>query len=606
MSKYSAIKVGLDKPPIGDKTIFYASMDGTIQPEVGEFPSWIAGSGIDFKEGAYGLQVRGAMTYPIKGLDLEKPFTFAYTYNVFDDSYQGNWTGIIMLTLKGKDGSTDRKVFVQITTDNNPVGSDVQGVILDCLKNRPFMGGDRLPWSMKNKYRRVTITSDGKFVECYVDGFLSKKYSLAEFPLDDAYKGAPDMQLDINWGHNKVNAQKYGISEVLIAQEYLPPVGLKAYSIESKNDIILPKKSYLGILSQGEINTNIQVTLPATWQIGNGFTNNYVYCSDLINVCQKGYPNVKIKDKNNGLTWANGDKIVIDGILGELITGTPTVKVEGTEVAITGSWSGLNTNSATFTISNIPAEHQSKSLVVSYTATRTRIDKSLLGDNFIDSIIGLKYNNKLYLPKTNSKSAQASFEIPSVTGNKVVTFNSNLVRLRAEIDKPFELLVNLSEVTPKLAPSSLVDYLANQNAFISVASLNQEVPRYPKLLGYMLNCKDIDTAKKANIAFCGGGTPMQINGISNVYSTQAIPSVLAEIEDNDYTKIALNSVNLGEISDVTVKPIIIRPILGKIRDTGELVLVTKIATTNTAKTSVDTGSTTHQTTVYFPTGIFEK
>lgn len=603
MSKYSAIKVGLDKPPIGDKTIFYASMDGTIQPEVGALPSWIHDSGISFIEGAYGLQARGAMVYPISGLDLEKPFTYAYTYNVFDDSFVGQWSGIIMLTLRGKDSSNNKKVFVSITTDGVPSGSEVQGVIIDCLKDRPYIGGDRRYWSEFNKYRRITITSDGKFVECYMDGILLKRLSLAENPLSDEYKGAPDMQLNINWGHNKNGAQKYGISEVLIAQEYLPPTHLKAYPLENKDVIILPKKSYLGTISQCEIKETLSVTLPATWKIGNNFVNNYVYGSDLQNVCQKGLPNVKIKDRNNGLTWANNDKIIMDGVLGENILATPIIMVEGTEIAITGNWSGIGTNSATFTITNIPEEHQSKALVVKYSISKPKLEKPIIY-KCIDSAVGIKYNNKLILPEINLDSKQeVCFKVDN-SEDIAVEFNPYTFTLKSNLVEPYELLVLLNEVNPKIAYSNDVEFVAKQNCFITVSALNLKLSKYPKFLSYLLNSDEVTSAMKSAISFSSDGVPMRINGVSNIFSTQSIASKLCYKETN--TIIPVEGVDFGNISENNVKPVFLRPILGKLSRSGEIVFVVRLTSSKSAGQYFDSNNTNYQTTCYIPTGIFEK
>lgn len=603
MSKYSAIKVGLDKPPIGDKTIFYASMDGTIQPEVGALPSWIHDSGISFIEGAYGLQARGAMVYPISGLDLEKPFTYAYTYNVFDDSFVGQWSGIIMLTLRGKDSSNNKKVFVSITTDGVPSGSEVQGVIIDCLKDRPYIGGDRRYWSEFNKYRRITITSDGKFVECYMDGILLKRLSLAENPLSDEYKGAPDMQLNINWGHNKNGAQKYGISEVLIAQEYLPPTHLKAYPLENKDVIILPKKSYLGTISQCEIKETLSVTLPATWKIGNKFVNNYVYGSDLQNVCQKGLPNVKIKDRNNGLTWANNDKIIMDGVLGENILATPTITVEGTEVAIAGNWSGIGTNSATFTITNIPEEHKSKALVVKYSISRPKLEKPICY-MCIEKTIGLKYNNKLVLPEIISQDTQQEVCFKVDNNDVSVEFNPYSLTLKSKLDKAYELLVLLDETEPKKTILGDTEFLANQNCLITVATLNKKLSSYPNLLRTILNSKELTNDVKIKSAFSANGELMRINGIANVLSTQSIPSI-TNLKDSSIS-ILTEGIDFGNITENNVKPIFLRPILGKLKNTGELIFMVRLSVTNVTGQYFDKNNINHIATCYIPTGFFEK
>lgn len=603
MSKYSAIKVGLDKPPIGDKTIFYASMDGTIQPEVGALPSWIHGSGISFREGAYGLQVIGAMTYPITGLNLEKPFTFAYTYNVFDDSFVGQWSGIIMLTLRGKDSSSDKKVFVSITTDGVPSGSEVQGIILDCLKDRPYIGGDRKYWSEHNKYRRITITSDGEFIECYMDGLLLRRTDLKKLPILDEYKGAPDMQLNVNWGHNKNGAQKYGISEVLIAQEYLPPTQLKAYPMSNKDVIILPKKSYLGTLSQCEIKENLTVTLPATWKVGNKFTNNYVYGSDLQNVCQKGFPNVKIKDRNNGLTWANNDKILMEGILGENILATPTITVEGTEVAIAGNWAGIGTNSATFTITNIPEEHKSKALVVKYSVNRVKLEEPIIY-KCIDKVIGLKYNNRLILPEiqTEDENQEVNFKVNS--DDVSVEFNPYTITLKSKLDVPYELLVLLNEIEPKSTDAESTEFLVNQNCLITVSALNQKLSSYPNLLRYILNSEELTKDIKTKISFSANGTPMRINGIANIISTQSIPS-RANFKNTSFS-IITEDVDFGNITENNVKPVFLRPILGKLKNTGELVLVVRLNFTHVTGQYFDRNNVPRIATCHIPTGIFEK
>ena len=532
MSKYSAIKVGLDKPPIGDKTIFYASMDGTIQPEVGALPDWIQSNGVSFREGAYGLQNIGAMTYPITGLNLEKPFTFAYTYNVFDDSFVKEWNGVCILALKGD--SYDKKA-IGLITGSTGVNQEVEGVVVHFLAGAPSMGGQRQYWSARNQYRRVTITSNGTSVECYLDGLLLRSFNLSSTPVKSEYTGTPEMQLFINWGHNKNSAQKYGISEVLIAQEYLPPTHLKAYPLENKDVIILPKKSYLGTMSQCEIKETLSVTLPATWKIGNKFVNNYVYGSDLQNVCQKGLPNVKIKDRNNGLTWANNDKIIMDGILGENILATPTITVEGTEVAIAGNWSGIGTNSATFTITNIPEEHKSKALVVKYSVSRPKLEKPLIY-KCIDKVIGLKYNNRLLLPEFNSNSSQeVCFKVNS-SSDFSVEFNPYTVTLKSKLNEPFELLTLLNELDTKSISSNDLQLLANQNCLITVATLNQKLSSYPSLIRCALNFKDISNDAKVKTAFSANGELMRINGVSNILSTQSIPSIV-NFKDTNFDKI---------------------------------------------------------------------
>lgn len=600
MSKYSAIKVGLDKPPIGDKTIFYASMDGTIQPEVGALPDWVQDSGVSFREGAYGLQVTGAMTYPITGLNLEKPFTFSFTYNVFDDSYAGEWNGICILALKG---DSYYKKIIGMITGKDVLNSEVEGVSLSYLTTTPSMQGDRKYWSTRNMYRRVTVTSNGTVVECYLDGLLTNSFSLIEKPIKSEYTGTPDMQLFINWGHNKSSAQKYGISEVLIAQEYLPPTQIKAYPLENKDVIILPKKSYLGTLSQCEIKENLTVTLPATWQVGNKFANNYVYGSDLQNVCQKGFPNVKIKDRNNGLTWANNDKIIMDGVLGENILATPTITVEGTEVAIAGNWAGIGTNSATFTITNIPEEHQSKALVVRYSVSRAKLEKPLLY-KCIDKVIGLKHNNRLILPEINIENKQeVSFKLNS-SEDVSVEFNPYTLNLKSKLDSPFELLLILSDVQPKVAYSNDVEFIAKQNCFITVSALNLKLSKYPKFLSYLLNSDEVTSAMKSAMAFSSDGVPMRINGVSNIFSTQSIASKLCYKETN--TIIPVEGVDFGNISENNVKPVFLRPILGKLNRSGELVFVVRLTSSKSAGQYFDSNNTDYQTTCYIPTGIFEK
>lgn len=600
MSKYSVIKVGLDKPPIGDKTIFYASMDGTIQPEVGELPDWIQDSGVSFREGAYGLQVTGAMTYPITGLNLEKPFTFSFTYNVFDDSYVSEWNGICILALKGD--SYYKKVIGMIT-GNNILNSEVEGAYISYLTTTPSMQGDKKYWSERNKYRRVTVTSNGSILECYLDGLLINSFNLTENPVKPEYTGTPDMQLFINWGHNKSSAQKYGISEVLIAQEYLPPTQLKAYPLENKDVIILPKKSYLSTLSQCEIKENLTVTLPATWQIGNKFVNNYVYGSDLQNVCQKGLPNIKIKDRNNGLTWANNDKIIMDGILGENILATPTITVEGTEVAIAGNWSGIGTNSATFTITNIPEEHKSKALVVKYSISRPKLEKPLIY-KCIDKVIGLKYSNRLLLPELNSSSSQEVCFKANSSSDFSVEFNPYTVTLKSNLVEPYELLVLLNEVNPKIAYSNDVEFVAKQNCFITVSALNLKLSKYPKFLSYLLNSDEVTSDMKSAISFSSDGVPMRINGVSNIFSTQSIASKLCYKETN--TIIPVEGVDFGNISENNVKPVFLRPILGKLSRSGEIIFVVRLTNSKSAGQYFDSNNTNYQTTCYIPTGIFEK
>lgn len=600
MSKYSAIKVGLDKPPIGDKTIFYASMDGTIQPEVGALPDWIQSNGVSFREGAYGLQNIGAMTYPITGLNLEKPFTFAYTYNVFDDSFVKDWNGICILALKGD--SYDKKV-IGLITGNTGANQEVEGVVVHFLAGAPSMGGQRQYWSTRNQYRRVTITSNGTSVECYLDGLLLSSFNLSSTPVKSEFTGTPEMQLFINWGHNKNSAQKYGISEVLIAQEYLPPTHLKAYPLENKDVIILPKKSYLGTMSQCEIKETLSVTLPATWKIGNKFVSDYVYGSDLQNVCQKGLPNVKIKDRNNGLTWANNDKIIMDGVLGENILATPTITVEGTEVAIAGNWSGIGTNSATFTITNIPEEHQSKALVVKYSVSRAKLEKPLLY-KCIDKIIGLKYNNKLILPEINFDSKQeVCFKVDN-SEDISVEINPYTLTLKSKIAEPYELLVMLNEVKPETASVTTIDFLAKENCFITVSALNQKLNNYPKFLSYLLNAESIQSSIINKACFSGGGVPMTINGITKIYSTQSITSKMCYKEDG--TNITVEGVDFGNICENNVKPVFLRPILGKVKSTGELVLVVRITNTSTTGQRFDRNNMDYLTTCYIPTGIFEK
>lgn len=601
MSKYSTVRVGLEKPPIGDKTIFYASLDGTIQPEVGELPTWIHDSGISFKAGAYGLQAIGAMVYPIKGLSLEKPFTFAYTYNVFDDSYVSSWTGILILSLKDKDSSNDNKIFTALTTDALDKNSQVQGVVVSYLEDSPYIGGDRQYWSEQNKYNRVTITSDGKFLECYLNGFLLKKLDLTKYKIQDDYKGTPEMQLDLNWGHNKTGAQKFGLSEILITQEYLPPVGLSELPLGQDNTIIMPRPCYLGVSSLREVEQNLSVTLPASWNSNNNLINNYVCSSDKQSLCQKGFPNVKIKGRLDGLKWSNGDKIIIDGIFGELIVSSPTVIVEGTNTPITGSWSGIGTNSATFTISNILEELRSKSLTVSYSVRKAKLNKPLL-DIAVNSILGINFNNRLILPNPNSDELCYKFNIKNMEESDLVFYPSTFT-LECKYNEPYELLVVLNTTTPKSLDSSTIEYLAEENYFITTSALNQKLDSYPKFLKYLVSSDSIPKNIKSNICFGGCGVPMNIKGLSNVFSTQSVNSITLHKTSNG---IAIREPNFGDISLNNIIPVFLKPALAKVLSTGELILVVDMSLANSSSTAFNSSNINSNGLCYIPTGVFIK
>lgn len=599
MAKCSTIRVGLDKPPIGKNTIFYASMNGTIQPEVGELPDWVQSKDIPFREGAYGLQVIGSITYPIKGLNLEEPFTFSYTYNVFEDSFVESWNGICILALKG---DSYYKKVIGLMTGNLVADSEVARASLDFLTTAPSMNVSRKLWSARNNYRRVTITSNGTVVECYFDGILTDSFNLSEKPVKSNYTREPEMQLFINWGHNKSSGQKYGISEILVAQEYLPPIGLKAYPLEKKDDIILPKKNYLDALTQCEVKKELTVTLPSTHKVNDKLTNNYVFCSSLNNICQKGLPNVKVKDKSDGLKWSVNDKIIMEGILGENIQATPSIKVEGTETVITGSWEGVGTNLVTFTITSISEENRNKNLVVKYSISRTKLEEPII-NKCIDKVVGLRLNNSLILPEKINESEGKGVKF-KVNNDVLVEFDPYTLTLKSKIDQPFEILVLFSEVEPKSTNLSSIELLANQNCFITVSALNQKLNSYPKILRYLLNSKDLSKDVKSKISFSANCTSMQINGIKDIISTQSASSVVNS-KNTDFN-IITEDVNFGNITENNVKPVFIRPLLGKKKDTGELVLVTRLSYTTATGRLFNKDNVLHIADCYIPTGVFEK
>ena len=620
MSNLKRLRVGLPKPAKGKiKPIFYAPFDGTITPEVGSNPTTL---GRDTKcvAGYYdkGIQLAGNMQFDIGQLDVTKDFTFTFTYtNPNIKPFSSGWFQVISLELKTYDGAYISNSIFNISLKPSNWGEDKPylkfyhpSTALPKVKNKgnefSFLKFDRSILEKVNVPVKITFAVKDNFMELYQDDILVSKIKIGE--IDPKFLSKPELVLKINNTGSLV-----AFSEVLITQEYLPPANTNTdHNVE---DIILPAKNYTNYMGQTEIsNVKYKAVLPASFSNGSNNINGYGKGFKDGRTCLKSNPNICLYVRSSNDVWKSSDSIEVYGIFGEVLTSSPKVYYmnEDREVLVTGNWSGVGTEVATFTLgSNEGLNNQN--IIIECTCALPKSIKSIIGRNAIEYVLGLNYAGKTFIPQNyngNLESAPCIVIPISSAETKATEFKfvpETLTACLDGLDKPFDLLVYTSEVPVDLENTIAKTnnkLLAKSNPFISTVSFNKLMVQYNKLHKVLLSSQDTSDLDILGALFHSDGNPIVYQGSAREYnSTRFTPNIVSSANN----EILTYGVDFGRVSDDSnlIKPIIVYPYLFK-NSKGELkarLIVRKVASPTTSINNTNVGVLGY---INIRLGIFEK
>lgn len=623
MSKLRRIQVGLPKPPLGKtKPIFYASLNGVITPEIGSNPT-ASYPNVNATTGYYtgGLQVVGGLQYVIQGLDLAKDFTFAFTItNTGKQVAKSGWYYICALNLKTSSDNfyMSSSIFNLSYQPKNYEGSSADfyfpSTSLPEHKNagneNSFKNLDRNTLQEVNRPFRFTFASKSGILELYLDDKLVDSVKLGN--LESKYLGKPDLLLNINGASHDL---LFGTSEVLITQEYVPPIP----SISSVESIITPALNYSDCVCQTEIPCfGFDVKLPAKYSDGQNYTSGYVK-GVKGGACIPSQPNVYLHARNNNSTWMQGDVIKVLSFIGEVLNNSPRVYYKNgeSEVNINGSWSGVGSSVATFTLGDNSSMPANSDIYLDCNCALPKKNYSILGDYSIEKCVSLKYKNKVYYPQANSASmgnAKATrfklINFPNSTVNETTISNSFFDFVKEtctgcikQFKEHFEILAYMKEVPIDLKELSSKDNIvAKCNPFISSVSFNKLLPEYNSLNGWILN-KLLSSDIKSKMLFETDGSPINFNSLPSLYSSRKFTPI-NEFKGVSSNNVVTNGLDIGDISITPLKPIVVQPYLFK--SNGELKVRLVISYVTTLSTSIAKSNTTTLGFINISTGIFEK
>ena len=584
-TKIKRVRFGLPKPNVkSDKILFYASLNGSITPEIGDDPTFIDPN-LKMVEGAYGLQAKGALIYPLKGLDLAQPFTISFTYNVTEDAYVGSWTNIFSVSLKNKEQAGQNKVFQLLTTVdsekfvNFPTINLFNETLGDLDLDKPLL-------SVPNRYRRFTLVNSPEGFSVYLDNYLICTFK--GMTLKSEFANKPELQININTGHNGNGYQRYGISEVFVAQEVIPPMSYKGLNDDS---IILPRLGYLGVIGNCEYNGTVTGSLPSNYRNGSTLVNGYVR-DESSTVILQGQPWLKLFTKTQTDNWSTNDIIKIKGSYGEIIRDTPKVQYmyNGQLVNVVGSWSGIGTKEATFTFGD-NANLTNQDIQVTYNFTLPKREKPLLS-NMIANVISMSNGDCTFHPTKGNVRNGASVQVCLSTGDSNEIFfqrETNTLTMDKVDTRPLDCLFEFDEIPT--TQSSSYKYLTPIKAIASTMSLSRMSSKYQKLHKLI----------SPEVLVQLNNEPLTLNGVTDT-TLSLNPFTIGKF---DYNGSFLTNDNYGLVSPTAINKLAIsRYALVQNLDTGEVFISidTKLPTnTQYASVVADTIDTK-----YIKTNIFVK
>lgn len=461
------VRQGLPKPNVkGDNILFYTSLDGIIIPEVGEKATFTDPQ-IKSVPSAYGQQIKGALVYPLKNLDVTKPFTIAFTFNIFDDSFVGAWTNMFAIFLEGLDSKTNKPLISVLTTDKvNELGY----VYTDLMDNEVNLTSKPITELVKdkNKCHRVTLISDGKALSCFLDSSLQSTTNLEN--ISSAWLNKPKMQININTGFYKNGYQKYGISEVLVAQSIITPINCPAFD---EDGVILPKPNYLNIVGNCEYISTVTEEIPALFSNSDRDTLNGYYRDEAGTAFYSKCPCIRLGQRANVDSWATGDIIKVKGLYGEVINLTPTITYHNSsDVPVLGDWAGLGTNEATFTLrENSGLTNQN--LKISFSATIPKRTTPLL-PVIPSSVIKASDGITTYYPMGKEKKLGVScFKLNSIPASNAIYIHPETGTIfRDKPDySPLELVLEYEDI-PQVKDNSVTN-LTDLRALVTTKSTSK-------------------------------------------------------------------------------------------------------------------------------------
>lgn len=318
MSRKERLKVyhGMPKSTTDEHTVFYASFDGAIEPEVGcytEIKELVPAPYLTPFCTGYGLVGKRSN---ISGVTLPKSGTIDFW---LDSTDAANVIDIAGARFYMK---TQTELVFQFRS--YPTVTNVGFSVI--LKQN--INHIRLVYSNANNNFVATAYINGALVYSNFTK-LNWQMSLNVVPL---YPSSNGIFFGTNTGGSNENGCTFVISDFHISNidrgDYFP--NLPQDFIEGKA-IIKPR------MGQQQIKGDPMYSQETTdvIKIGTNVNEPYIACS-----------------RTSG-NWTNGDTIKIKGLSGEIITGkdsaSPIVK-SSTGTNITGSWSNLGTNEATFTL----------------------------------------------------------------------------------------------------------------------------------------------------------------------------------------------------------------------------------------------------------------
>ena len=616
MAKMKRVLVGLPKPPMGKtKPLFYAPLNGTVTPVIGDNPI-VQESNVNFVEGYYkgGLQSIGGLKYLIKGLDIAKDFTFAFTItNIGKQEVKNSFSAIVALNLATFSGGEylSNSLFNLSFQPKGYADSDSNFYFPSTSLPEIKSSGNEHSFKKFNRYKlyainkpmRITVTNHNGILSIYLNSDLIDSVKLGN--LASKYLGSPDLHLVLNGGNYDF---KYGISEVLVSQEFIPPIpNMEDISIE---DIILPSKNYTSYTGQAEVTgVSYKAILPASFFGDNVYKNGYGRAFKNNRASLISNPNICLYKRANNDTWQTSDSIEVYGFLGEVLSSSPKVfYMSGDrEVLVTGSWTGVGTEVATFTLGE-NSGLTNQEIHIECTCSLPKRNYSILGSNAIETVLNAKYRGNVYLPdneKSDLKGAKCVVIKLDVINSELKIVPETVTMCLDKIEEPFSLTVFMAE--PPVDLEDMRDtgdetLLAKYHPFISTVTFNKLMVQYNGLNKILLD-PELDGKDSREAVFHSDGNPMLHQQFREYNTSRFRPNEL-RYEDNPILAYGLD---FGKISDDSnpVKPVLVYVYLMKGYG-GELKARLIVRKVNSPSSSVTSSNTTTLGYVNIKTGIFEK
>lgn len=300
MSRKEKMKVyhGIPKSVTDEHTIFYASFDGTVIPEIGNEPTVTTPS---FTPNATGLGVSTNLCIPTLRLDNK----YVYTCDLWVDtsvisSLKGTTNQLYI--MRGREKSDTNNSFLLYYVGTNNI------IYITCDKKSGSYAQTYATMPLDSKFTHFRVVSTISGLKVYINGIIVMSIDI---PYTDRY--------DFDMLYNSMSGQRYTTNK--ICDLHISDIDRGDYFPNLPQDFIEGKAIIKERLGQQQIKGDplysqvTTVTIPA--YVGSNTNLYYINSDGTGNLLT----NPEVINVNHASEWSSGASFKIKGLNGEIISG---------------------------------------------------------------------------------------------------------------------------------------------------------------------------------------------------------------------------------------------------------------------------------------------